>query len=105
MAERIRRGALDGSLGDAPIEAETLHRMLPSAIVPPVDLLIRTGGDSRVSNFLPWQLTYAELLFVPALWPDFGDPDLEAACEEFSRRKRRFGRVEAATPHGNGRLR
>jgi len=96
MAERIRRGALDGTLADAPLDRDALHRLLPSAIVPPVDLLIRTGGESRVSNFLPWQLTYAELLFVPALWPDFGDSNLEAACEEFSRRKRRFGGVDSS---------
>ena len=105
LAERIRRGALDGSLGEEPIDRDRLHRLLPSAIVPPVDLLIRTGGESRVSNFLPWQLTYAELLFMPTLWPDFDEAGLEAACGEFARRKRRFGRVEAAPdPAANGHL-
>jgi undecaprenyl diphosphate synthase len=95
LAERIRRGARDGSLGDEPFDPERLHRLLPSATVPPVDLLIRTGGESRVSNFLPWQLTYAEFLFTPTLWPDFDDAGLEAAFREFSRRQRRFGRVDA----------
>ncbi len=97
LAERIRRGASDGTLDPAPFDAERLHRLLPSAIVPPVDLLIRTGGETRVSNFLPWQLTYAELLFVPTLWPDFDEAGLQGACEEFSRRRRRFGRVDAQT--------
>jgi undecaprenyl diphosphate synthase len=97
LAERVRRGARDGTLGDAPLNEELLRELLPSAAVPPVDLLIRTGGESRVSNFLPWQLTYAELLFLPTLWPEFGDDELVAACEEFSRRRRRFGRVDAQT--------
>jgi undecaprenyl diphosphate synthase len=97
MVERVRRGARDGTLPDEPIAPEKLHELLPSSIVPPVDLLIRTGGESRVSNFLPWQLTYAELLFVPQLWPDFGEEELDAAFDEFSRRKRRFGRVDAQT--------
>jgi len=97
LAERIRRGERDGSLESGPFDAARLREMLPSRVVPPVDLLIRTGGESRVSNFLPFQLTYAELLFVPTLWPDFDDAGLSEACSEFSRRKRRFGRVEAGS--------
>jgi undecaprenyl diphosphate synthase len=102
LAERVRRGSLDGTLDKGPLDPERVHRLLPSAVVPPVDLLIRTGGESRVSNFLPWQLTYAELLFVPTLWPDFDEAGLEEACREFSRRKRRFGRVEADVRAGPG---
>ena len=97
LAERVRRGARDGSLPEGPLTPELLARLLPSAQVPAVDLLIRTGGESRVSNFLPWQLTYAELLFTPTLWPDFDESTLEAALREFSRRKRRFGRVDDKT--------
>jgi undecaprenyl diphosphate synthase len=97
LAERIRRGTRDGSLDERPITPESLQRLLPSAIVPPVDLLIRTGGEARVSNFLPWQLTYAELLFLPVLWPEFDEAALDAAFQEFGRRRRRFGRVDEKT--------
>jgi undecaprenyl diphosphate synthase len=56
-----------------------------------VDLLIRTGGDQRTSNFLLWQAAYAELVFCPKYWPDFADADLDAAIDSFERRERRFG--------------
>ncbi len=58
---------------------------------PDVDLLIRTGGDQRTSNFLLWQAAYAELVFCAKFWPDFTDDDLDAALDEFVRRERRFG--------------
>jgi undecaprenyl diphosphate synthase len=61
-----------------------------------VDLLIRTGGEKRLSDFLLWESAYAELVFTDKMWPDFAEDDLEAALEEFSRRERRFGGV--ATP-------
>jgi undecaprenyl diphosphate synthase len=60
-----------------------------------VDLLIRTGGEKRLSDFLLWESAYAELVFVDRMWPDFNEGDLEAALEEFSRRERRFGGVPA----------
>ncbi len=60
---------------------------------PDVDLLIRTGGEQRLSDFLLWEAAYAELVFTPVLWPDFGKNDLAAAVREFHRRERRFGRV------------
>ncbi|MSR47906.1 MAG: di-trans,poly-cis-decaprenylcistransferase [Planctomycetes bacterium] len=94
MAERVRRGERDGTLPPGPLTPESLERLLPSAIVPPVDLLIRTGGEARISNYLPWQLAYAELVFLPVLWPDFDDDGLTTACREFSHRRRRFGRVD-----------
>jgi undecaprenyl diphosphate synthase len=56
-----------------------------------VDLLIRTGGEQRLSDFLLWECAYAELLFTPCLWPDFGEDELKAALHEFARRDRRFG--------------
>ncbi|RHW16571.1 di-trans,poly-cis-decaprenylcistransferase [Sphingomonas gilva] len=59
--------------------------------LPPLDLLIRTSGEKRLSNFLLWQAAYAELLFVDTLWPDFGPADLRAALDEFARRERRYG--------------
>ena len=61
--------------------------------VPDVDLLIRTGGEQRLSDFLLWECAYAELLFTPTMWPDFKPADLEAAVLEFQRRQRRFGRL------------
>ena len=62
--------------------------------LPDPDLLIRTGGEKRLSNFLLWQLAYAELLFVDTLWPDFGPSDLQAAIYEFQRRERRYGIID-----------
>jgi undecaprenyl diphosphate synthase len=63
---------------------------------PDVDLLIRTGGEKRLSDFLLWEAAYAELVFTPVMWPDFGEPDLAAAVEEFHSRERRFGAVPKA---------
>jgi undecaprenyl diphosphate synthase len=59
--------------------------------VPPVDLLIRTGGEQRLSDFLLWESAYAELYFTRAMWPDFDEPELDAALAEFRARERRFG--------------
>ncbi|HYL78351.1 MAG TPA: di-trans,poly-cis-decaprenylcistransferase [Bryobacteraceae bacterium] len=63
---------------------------------PDVDLLIRTGGEKRLSDFLLWEAAYAELIFTPVRWPDFGESDLAAAVEEFHSRERRFGAVPKA---------
>ena len=63
---------------------------------PDVDLLIRTGGEQRLSDFLLWECAYAELVFTPRMWPDFGRADLEAAITEFHARERRFGRLPQA---------
>jgi undecaprenyl diphosphate synthase len=64
--------------------------------MPDPDLLIRTAGESRLSNFLLWQVSYAELHVCPAYWPDFGVPELHEAIRDFARRRRRFGSVEPA---------
>jgi undecaprenyl diphosphate synthase len=64
-----------------------------------VDLLIRTGGEKRLSDFLLWESAYAELLFTDCMWPDFAEADLEAALDEFRRRERRFGGVVPIEPH------
>ncbi len=61
-----------------------------------MDLLIRTGGEQRLSDFLLWECAYAELVFTPTMWPDFGAEELAAAVAEFHRRERRFGRVAEA---------
>jgi undecaprenyl diphosphate synthase len=64
-----------------------------------VDLLIRTGGEKRLSDFLLWESAYAELIFTDTMWPDFDEDDLQAALKEFSRRERRFGGVPELTTH------
>lgn len=87
MAEQVQ----DGSLAVSDIDEHALHRRTSMAEWPDPDLLIRTGGEMRVSNFLLWQCAYAELYFSPTLWPDFGAEDLKAAAEDFRQRQRRFG--------------
>ena len=72
--------------------AETEHAGEPA---PDIDLLIRTGGEQRLSNCPLWEIAYAELYFTPCLWPDFGPADLDAAVQEFRTRHRRFGRMPA----------
>lgn len=75
----------------ADITESSFESALSLQKLPPVDLLIRTSGEQRVSNFLLWQLAYAELYFTECNWPDFGATEFEAALAEFSRRERRFG--------------
>ena len=73
------------------ITEELVENSLYTAKMPPPDLLIRTGGEQRISNFLLWQLAYTEFLFIPKLWPDFTQEDLEKAIAEFENRTRKFG--------------
>ena len=61
--------------------------------MPDVDLLIRTGGEQRLSDFMLWECAYAELVFSRTMWPDFSETELRAAIDEFEKRERRFGRV------------
>jgi undecaprenyl diphosphate synthase len=70
---------------------ERFNRYLYTADIPEPDLLIRTSGETRISNFLMLQLAYAELIFTPTLWPEFGKADLQAAIEEYNKRERRYG--------------
>ena len=79
-----------------------LAKYLATRNVPPPDLLIRSGGEQRISNFMLWQLSYAELHFTDVLWPDFDGDDLRVALDDFARRERRYGNVEAEvanSPH------
>ena len=69
-----------------------------SDVVPPLDVMIRTGGDHRLSDFLLWESAYAELLFTPCLWPDFDEARLADAIGEFARRERRFGGLSSIAP-------
>ena len=75
------------------IDESLFGRYLYIPDIPDPDLLIRTGGENRLSNFLLWQAAYSELCFTPVLWPDFGRKDIEEVLSEYQRRQRRFGRV------------
>jgi len=92
-ARMLARAAARAELDPESITPEMLGRSMQSAGIPDADLVIRSGGERRLSNFLLWQAAYAELVFTDKLWPDFGADDLEAALAEFSRRERRFGCV------------
>ncbi len=78
------------------------EQALALADLPPPDLLIRTGGEHRLSNFMLWQLAYTELHFSPVYWPDFGPAELDRALAEFARRDRRFGLLPGGTVPANG---
>ena len=73
------------------VTPESIEKHLYTADLPPLDLLIRTSGEVRLSNFLLWQAAYAEMLFLDLLWPDFDEEQLRNACEQFATRERRFG--------------
>ena len=77
------------------IDDATIDRYLYTTNLPDPDLIIRTSGEYRLSNFLVWQSAYSELYFSPVLWPEFGPDDLEEAVRDFSRRERRFGNISA----------
>jgi undecaprenyl diphosphate synthase len=89
VAESVARGAL----APGAIDESTIAGALDTAGVPDPDLLIRTSGEYRLSNFLLWQVAYTELLVLPTLWPDFSPRDLYGAVAEYQRRSRRFGGV------------
>ena len=91
----VRRYAQEFKDGTAPeLTEETFGNYLYSAGIPDPDLIIRTSGEERLSNFLPWQGAYSELYFTDVLWPDFTERDMDAALAEFQRRDRRFGGVK-----------
>jgi undecaprenyl diphosphate synthase len=91
LVDAVRRIAASGVAPDA-IDERTVSEALYTTGLPDPDLLIRTGGEQRISNFLIWQSAYAELVFTDCLWPDFGGDQFDAALLEFARRTRRFGR-------------
>lgn len=90
IAEEVKAGRMDVSQ----IDEETITRHLETRFMPDPDLLIRTGGEVRVSNYLLWQIAYSELYFCDTYWPDFNEEDLHQAIAEFQHRNRRFGGVE-----------
>ena len=92
-ASQIAAEALSGKLSPVMITEKTIEENLFTAGIPDPDLVIRTGGEQRLSNFLLWQAAYAELYFTPAMWPDFGEEQFAAALAEYARRERRYGLV------------
>ena len=89
LASQVQRNEI--SLED--VNEETLHQQTCLADIAPLDLLIRTGGDFRISNFLLWQAAYAEFYFTDILWPDFNEAEFEKAIDVFDQRERRFGKT------------
>ncbi len=105
LVEAARRMLRDHELGR--LEPESLDEKgfaayLDEPELPDVDLLIRTGGERRISNFLLWQSAYAELVLSDVLWPDFGKAELEAALADYAQRERRFGRTSAQVRGAGG---
>lgn len=93
---RIANAVAEGSLKPGGITEKQFQSMLYQPKLPDVDLFLRSSGEQRTSNFLPWQSTYAEMLFLPTLWPDFTRETLWEAIVEYGRRQRRFGSAEDA---------
>ncbi|WP_241606218.1 (2E,6E)-farnesyl-diphosphate-specific ditrans,polycis-undecaprenyl-diphosphate synthase [Rosenbergiella epipactidis] len=89
LAEQVKKGVLQPE----DITEDSLNSQLCLSDLPAVDLVIRTGGEYRISNFLIWQVAYAEFYFSPVLWPDFDEQEFQGALDAFSQRERRFGGV------------
>lgn len=90
IAEKVK----DGDLDTQAIDDQTINDHLQTNMMPDVDLLIRTGGELRISNYLLWQCAYSELYFCDTYWPDFMEEDLHKAVEDYQQRQRRFGKTE-----------
>jgi undecaprenyl diphosphate synthase len=82
-----------GTIKEEDLNPKTFSQFLDTTILPPIDALIRTSGEMRISNFMLYQAAYAELIFIDTLWPDFKTPQLKAALKRYASRKRRFGSV------------
>jgi undecaprenyl diphosphate synthase len=94
---RIADEIAQGRMSAADIDLESIARFLDAPDIPDPDLIIRTSGEQRLSNFLLWQSAYSELVFVPTYWPDFDRAALESAIREYQQRERRFGGLVAQT--------
>ena len=101
MAQRVAEDAAAGRLRAGDVDAAAVEARLWTHGLPPLELVVRTSGEIRVSNFLLWQLAYAELHLTETLWPDFGERDLLIALDDFQRRERRFGKTSAQLRTGN----
>jgi undecaprenyl diphosphate synthase len=96
-AKRVAEAVKQGELGLSDIDMDLLGRFLDAPDIPDPDLIIRTSGEKRLSNFLLWQAAYSELVFVPTYWPDFDRATLVSAIREYQQRERRFGGLVAQT--------
>ena len=96
-AQRIGNEIAQGRMSPADIDMDSIGRFLDAPDIPDPDLIIRTSGEQRLSNFLLWQSAYSELVFVPTYWPDFDRAALESAIREYQQRERRFGGLVAQT--------
>lgn len=94
-ARTLAARAVAGEIMPAAIDAAVFSSALDTTTIPDPDLVLRTSGEQRISNFLLWQAAYAELVFLPVLWPDFGDADFESALDQYAARERRYGGVVA----------
>ncbi|OGR01961.1 MAG: di-trans,poly-cis-decaprenylcistransferase [Deltaproteobacteria bacterium RIFOXYA12_FULL_61_11] len=99
----IARRVLEGELTPEEIDAPLFSKFLWTADLPDPDLMIRTSGEQRLSNFLLWQLAYSELYLTPVLWPDFDAVELHRALEAYGRRDRRYGALTDKRPTGKRR--
>jgi undecaprenyl diphosphate synthase len=90
-ARELARRVARGEMSPEEIDQATFEEALDTVGIPDPDLILRTSGEQRISNFLLWQVAYAEFVFLPVLWPDFGDEQFEAALREYSARERRYG--------------
>lgn len=99
-ARKLSRKVASGAMRPEEIDADAFSSELQLGGLPDPDLFIRTGGERRISNFLLWNLAYAELHFSDVLWPDFGIAELDAALADFDSRQRRFGTVRAQSATG-----
>ena len=92
--KQLTKDCIDGKVDWHLIDEERLGSYLDTKEMPDPDLMIRTSGELRTSNFLPWQLAYSEFYFTTRLWPDFTKEAFDEALDEYARRKRRFGKSE-----------
>ncbi|MBO4993292.1 MAG: di-trans,poly-cis-decaprenylcistransferase, partial [Alistipes sp.] len=92
--QRLARRVAEGEIRAEQIDEQMISQSLYTASMPDPDLIIRTSGECRLSNFLMWQASYAEFYFTPTLWPDFGEEQLREALEAFGARDRRYGLVK-----------
>ncbi len=93
--QRLAQDVADGKLKPEEVNEETLPKYLDTCVLPDPDLVVRTSGEARISNFLLWQSAYAEYEFIDTLWPDFSKEEFRKLVEAYSRRDRRFGAVTA----------
>ncbi|MBN8979029.1 MAG: isoprenyl transferase [Xanthobacteraceae bacterium] len=100
-AQRLAREVAEGKRDPSSIDVAAISGYLDTSSIPDPDLIIRTSGEQRLSNFLMWQAAYSELVFVPVHWPDFDKAALEEAIAEYAKRERRFGGLAAKA--GSGR--